>query len=139
MPRLLPLCSALAGWLVAPGLAVADAEKIDCGNAQSTYEINACADKEFSSADAELNAAYQAALKAVPQFAAGEKPYDARSWEQALRASQRAWVAYRDAECKDHVAMFWTGGSGASADIIGCMTEMTRARTKRLKDRYETR
>jgi len=35
--------------------------------------------------------------------------------------------------------MFWTGGSGASADIIGCMTEMTRARTKRLKDRYETR
>ena len=93
MPRSLPLCSALAGWLVAPGLAVADAEKIDCGNAQSTYEINACADKEFSSADAELNAAYQAALKAVPQFAAGEKPYDARSWKRrCVPASGRGWL-----------------------------------------------
>jgi uncharacterized protein YecT (DUF1311 family) len=33
--------------------------------------------------------------------------------------------------------MFWTGGTGATAEILGCMTEKTEARTKELKARYE--
>ncbi|MEZ5900844.1 MAG: lysozyme inhibitor LprI family protein [Hyphomicrobiaceae bacterium] len=111
--------------------------EIDCQNAMSTAEINVCADKEFDAADKELNAAYRSALAAIPGMAS-EKPYDAKSWEAALRASQRAWVAFRDAECVDHLAFFWQGGSGASADIIGCKTELTKARTQELKERYET-
>lgn len=109
---------------------------LDCSNALSTYEMNACAEKERDAADAILNSTYQKALKAIPEMAT-EVPYDAKGWEAALRASQRAWVAYRDAECNDHVAMFWTGGTGATADILGCMTEMTKARTKDLIERYE--
>ena len=106
-----------------------DAERIDCSNALSTYEMNACADKEFTAADAELNRTYQSALKSIPEMAT-EAPYDAKGWEAALRASQRAWVAFRDAECNNHVAMFWSGGTGATAEIIGCMTDKTKARTK---------
>lgn len=118
-------------------VAIADDElKIDCANATATAELNACADKEFDAADALLNKAYAEAIKAIPEMA-GEPPYDAKAWEAALRASQRAWVTFRDAECNDHVAMFWTGGSGASADIIGCKTEMTKVRTKELDARYK--
>lgn len=124
--------------LLAPFAHAGGAERIDCSNAMSTYEMNACADKDFTVADANLNRAYQSALKSIPEMAT-EKPYDAKGWEAALRASQRAWVAFRDAECNNHVAMFWSGGTGATADIIGCMTDKTKARTKELQDRYETK
>ncbi len=117
-------------------VAAAD-DKIDCENALSTYEMNICAGRAFEAADAKLNAVYKKALAAIPEMATGEKPFDARSWEAALRASQRAWVAFRDAECEEHVAMFWSGGSGATVDIIGCKTEKTEARTKELSERYE--
>lgn len=132
------MIGALLGLVVmAAGNARAgDEERIDCGNAVTTYEMNACADRAFTAADADLNAVYQRALKAVPEMAS-DKPYDAKSWEAALRASQRAWVAFRDAECRDHVAMFWTGGTGATVDIVSCMSEKTKARSKELSDRYD--
>lgn len=117
--------------------AAADDDKIDCDNALTTYEMNICAGRAYEAADAKLNAVYKQALAAIPEMAIGEKPFDAKSWEAALRASQRAWIAFRDAECEGHVAMFWTGGSGATVDIIGCKTEKTEARTKELSERYE--
>lgn len=132
--------SVFAGHVIAaatPVRAEGDAP-IDCGNAVSTFEMNACADKDFSAADKALNSAYQKALKDVPAMAT-EKPYDAKSWETALRASQRAWLAFRDAECNNHVAMFWSGGTGATTEILGCMTDKTKARTKELNDHYDNK
>jgi len=129
------LCCMICAALPAPP-ALADTE-IDCANATATAELNACADKELQAADKELNAVYRSALAAVPSLSA-EKPYDAKSWEKALRTSQRAWVGYRDAECAGHLAMFWQGGTGASADILGCKTALTKARTEQLKSRYQT-
>ncbi|MEQ1715382.1 MAG: lysozyme inhibitor LprI family protein [Hyphomicrobium sp.] len=126
----------LAASATLPSPTLRAEEAIDCANAMATVEMNACAEKLLEKADAALNETYKKALTAVPEMA-GEKPYDAKGWEEALRASQRAWVAFRDAECNNHVAMFWTGGSGATADILGCMTDKTEARTKELKARYE--
>ncbi len=112
------------------------ARKLECTNAASTFEMNRCADDLLHDADARLNATYKMALRAVPEMA-GDAPYDAKSWERSLRASQRAWLAYRDAECKNHSAMFWTGGTGATVDILGCMTTKTKERTEELKGRYQ--
>ena len=126
----------LAGVFVALCALPARAEdKIDCENAASTYEINTCADRELEKADAALNATY---AKVLAKIAATnqEKPYDPKSWEEALRKSQRAWIAYRDADCKDLVPMAWTGGSGTSADVLGCLIEKTEARTKELEARF---
>jgi uncharacterized protein YecT (DUF1311 family) len=114
----------------------ADDPPLDCENASSTAELNACAEKALEKVDAELNQVYQRALKSIPDMAT-DPPYDAKSWEKALRESQRAWIAFRDAECSNHVAMFWTGGSGATVDILGCIEEKTKARIKELKERYE--
>lgn len=137
-PIVIPAVLVTALLLHVAPLNAADDTPIDCANAVSTYELNACADKDFVAADAELNRVYAAALNAVPEMAT-DPPYDAKSWEQALRASQRAWVAFRDAECQNHVAMFWSGGTGATADITGCMEEKTKARTKELQERYEVK
>lgn len=125
----------LVTLIAAPAFAGEPERRIDCDNAVSTYEMNICAEREFDAADAVLNAIYKKALAAIPEMAS-DAPYDAKGWEAALRASQRAWIAFRDAECEGHTPMFWTGGTGATADIIGCKTSMTEARTKGLQDRY---
>lgn len=124
-----------AAALLSPHAARAE-DPIDCTNAMSTADMNTCAGRDFEKADAALNDAYGKALAAIPEMATDDPQFNAKSWEQVLRASQRAWLAFRDAECDDHVPMFWTGGSGATVDIISCKTEKTEARTKELLSRY---
>jgi uncharacterized protein YecT (DUF1311 family) len=106
---------------------------IDCNTASTTVELNYCTERSHKEADEKLNEAYQAVLKQI-RASGGEAPYDPKSWEEALRASQRAWIAYRDAECKGLVPMEWSGGSGTAAAVNGCMTELTEARTKMLTE-----
>lgn len=108
---------------------------IDCDNANSTVEMNFCADKDFAAADKNLNSAYKAALAYV-RTRELDPPYDAKHFEEALRASQRAWVAFRDADCRDLVAQEWSGGTGTSSAILGCMIALTKDRTKDLRDRF---
>ncbi len=112
---------------------------IDCNDAGNTAEMNECADRAYQKADKALNAAYKQTLEYIRAHGGDEKPYDAASWEKALKDAQRAWIAYRDAECKELVAIEWTGGSGTSAAVTGCMTELTEQRTKMLKGRYASR
>jgi uncharacterized protein YecT (DUF1311 family) len=112
-------------------------DALDCQEALSTVEMNRCAGAEFEKADKELNEVYQKALAEIPEMAGDDPLFDAKAWEAALRASQRSWIAFRDAECEGHVAMFWSGGSGATVDIIGCKTEKTEARIRELRARYE--
>lgn len=141
MPRCarLPIFFAALGLtvLLVPAAMAGDAMPADCTEAMSTIEMNNCAGADFEKADAELNRVYKEAIASIPEMATGEQPFDKASWEEALRASQRAWVAFRDAECEDHVEKFWGGGSGRTVDIIGCKTEKTEQRTKELKQRYE--
>jgi len=117
--------------------AAADGPTVDCNNATSTVEMNVCSERDYQKADAALNAAYQRALARIPAMAADDKPFDAKSWERALRQSQRAWIAFRDAECKDHVPMFWTGGTGTTVAVYGCLIDKTKARTRELVENYE--
>jgi uncharacterized protein YecT (DUF1311 family) len=111
---------------------------IDCAKATSTVEINYCADRDYAEADRVLNEAYQKALATIGK-GGGPAPYTAAAWEKELRGSQRAWVAFRDADCKGLVPMEWTGGSGTSYAVLGCMIELTKARTKALAERYGPR
>jgi uncharacterized protein YecT (DUF1311 family) len=110
-------------------------EAIDCSNPTSTVEMNECADRELAAADAKLNAAYDKALKSLKDLAS-DPPFDAKAWEEALRKSQRAWIAFRDAECKDHVPMFWSGGTGTTSAVLGCLSRKTKERTEELEESY---
>jgi uncharacterized protein YecT (DUF1311 family) len=131
-PRTVILLCCLAGS--AP-CAKGQGEKIDCANAMATYELNYCAEQEFQKADSHLNDVYRRVLSRIPEIA-GEKPYDAKSFEDALRASQRAWLAFRDVDCKDLVPMTNQGGTATTADVLGCLTKSTIDRADELSARY---
>lgn len=120
--------------LAAPA-ARAEDEKIDCRAPKYTAQINTCADRAFLKADAELNAVFKKVLAKIAAEG-GEAPYDAKSWGEAARKAQRAWVAGRDADCKGLVPMEWTGGSGTSAAVMDCMIDKTRTRIRELSERY---
>ena len=90
-------------------------------NAQSQPEMNRQAAKDFEKADAELNAVYKKVLSGLD--AEGKKKF---------QASQRAWIAYRDAE-----AAFQADGErgGSMAPLVYSTTEseLTGARIKALQ------
>lgn len=102
-----------------------------CDKAVSTAEINLCSERAWQDADAKLNAAFAKTIGAIRK-SDQVKPYDPERWEQALRASQRAWVAFRDADCKGLVPMSWTGGTGTTSAVLECMSTKTEIRTKEL-------
>lgn len=102
-----------------------------CDKALSTPEINLCSERAWQTADAKLNAIFADVIDAIKK-SDQEKPYDPDSWEKALRASQRAWIAFRDADCKGLVPMSWTNGTGSTSAVLGCMTAKTEIRTKEL-------
>jgi uncharacterized protein YecT (DUF1311 family) len=80
---------------------------------------------EFEQADAELNKTYEGLLKKLPNAESKEK----------LKQSQRAWLAFRDADtafAADQVR----GGSMAPTIRYETMTELTQQRIKQLKTRF---
>jgi len=93
---------------------------VDC-NDQAT--MNQCAAQQNAAADKELNALYQqitSRLKSNPDS------------KKQLVSAQRAWVAFRDAECK-FSASGVEGGSVYPLIYSNCTTELTKARVATFK------
>jgi uncharacterized protein YecT (DUF1311 family) len=134
MRALLPTLLLLA-VISGPAAAQDQDPPIDCDDARSTAEMNFCGDKALQAADEKLNEVYKKVLAHIAESGI-EAPYDSESWEKAMREGQRAWVAFRDADCKGAVPMEWSGGSGAGAAVLGCMTQKTETRADELAERY---
>ena len=82
----------------------------------NTFQMVECLKAKTAQWDKRLNAAYQKALQdAVP------------AQRDPLRAAQRLWVQYRDANC-----LYYGMGEGTIArlDAGECMRSMTEARAK---------
>ena len=94
----------------------------DCAKAVTQTDLNVCAGEAFKAADAGLNAAYGDLLK-EPALA---------SRLDGLRASERAWVAYRDAECAFEGSAY-DGGSMQPMVAANCAETLTKRRTADLK------
>lgn len=101
----------------------------DCANQMDQSTMTQCAGIDFDKADVELNRIW-------PEIKAGAQESDAGSGKSehldALMASQRAWLAYRDAEC------VWQGfeahgGSMEPMLVNACLAEMTNKRIKELQ------
>jgi uncharacterized protein YecT (DUF1311 family) len=76
----------------------AAADQTYCPTAVTQTEMNSCAAQGWEQADARLNDVYAQTL-AILQASDAENPVDGDSEEDLLRAAQRAWIAYRDANC----------------------------------------
>ncbi len=108
------------------GIAGADAQAIDCANAQVQMELNFCAERDWMIADADLNDAYKAA-QAVMKRIGAEFPATQNEASSDLRDAQRAWLTFRDAACSAE-GFLWYGGSGEQMIIYSCRARLTRDR-----------
>ena len=108
------------------GITSAQAQDIDCANAQVQLEMTFCAERDWKVADADLNKAYAAAqtmMKAVD----ADLPKDEQGASDNLRAAQRAWVTFRDAACAAE-GYPSHGGSIEPMIIYFCRARLTESR-----------
>ncbi len=96
----------------------------------SGSEATACLEHANTLADADLDAAYAAAISATDD---GDDPV---GWRARLKDSQDAWLAYRDADCGDLVVTEFRGGAGAEPALEACKLGKTEARAADLRSRY---
>jgi uncharacterized protein YecT (DUF1311 family) len=94
----------------------------DCEKDQGA--INECAAARFEAKDKELNVVYQELVK----LAAGSGTPELKS---TIVKAQRAWVAFRDAECS---VIGLRGGSIRPYAVAECFSGLTDQRIKRLKE-----
>lgn len=109
---------ALAGALLVSSPLLAQSSA--CDNATSQSEMTACAGTDFKRADAKLNASYSKLMKSLSPAS-----------QARLKTSQRAWIAFRDAECLMRSSGD-DGGSVAPMIRANCASELTQVRTKDL-------
>lgn len=92
-----------------------------CANAETTAEINECAEKKFADADKELNIVYKEIMARLD----GKK-------KASLKNEQRAWIKKKETKCKEE-AKEVEGGTIWTSVYVGCLTEITKQRTQELK------
>ncbi|PRH89633.1 hypothetical protein C5L14_03475 [Labrys okinawensis] len=115
--------SASAPAQVATAGRAAAAGATNCANAATQADMNECADKAFKKSDADLNAVYQQIEQRLKDNADTKK---------RLVAAQRAWVAFRDAECT-FSASGASGGSIYPMVYSMCLDRVTQARVRSLE------
>ncbi len=122
----------LMGILLVWGLSQATVwanDAVKCNHDGNQAELNACAYEDYQAADKKLNETWK---KLITKFKA-EKTATAK-----LKAAQKAWIAFRDAEmdamfaCEDgNVQVCW--GSMYPMLLNGELQTMTEVRTAQLQ------
>ncbi|MER8371257.1 lysozyme inhibitor LprI family protein [Mesorhizobium sp. M1406] len=105
--------------LVLAGASVARAQECDRGD-DSQQMMNICAGEDYQEADSRLNKAYQDLISA-----------DDADDKRLLQVAQRAWIAFRDAECA-HSTAASAGGSIHPMEVSQCLARLTNDRIEQL-------
>ena len=117
---------------LAPFASASAGEEWICDKAMSNAETRQCADREFKKHDAELNRLYKKLLNDAASMGDVQQGYGVPPLE-ALKQAQRAWIAYRDANCHWKSTSFY-GGTGQSVIMSSCLAIATRDRVEELKN-----
>lgn len=126
----LPACGVLAGGTEPNGLPAAPVEDPDCGG--NTLQMVQCANRVFERADRELNLVWQENISALERE---DRTLDDHREPRAdiARTGQKAWQAFRDAQCAVEADDEARGGSMYPLIYIACRTDMTRVRIQQLQ------
>jgi uncharacterized protein YecT (DUF1311 family) len=100
----------------------AQAAEQDCAEAKTYMDMTACSGAKFRQADKKLNATYKALLPKLDE-----------NGRNALKEAQRAWITFRDAECK-YRASPSEGGAIWPMEEASCATSMTLDRINDLSE-----
>ena len=109
---------------LAPVMFTSMAVAADCDNASDQATMNQCAAQQHAAADKELNALYQQITTRLKG-----QPDRKKLWV----GTQRAWIAFRDAECT-FLASGVEGGSMFALIYSNCTTDLTKARVETFKN-----
>ena len=113
--------------------AVAAAPQPNCKNPQTQTDMNICSGRAFKAADTVMTRQYDIAVGRMKQMDKGGEP---TGYFAALLESQRAWLKFRDAQCR--LEGYTTrGGTAEALNVNGCLEQLTRQRTKDLKSFLE--
>jgi uncharacterized protein YecT (DUF1311 family) len=93
--------------------------------ATSQAAMNACAEKAYAASDAALNKLYRQIQQRLNDNGANKR----------LVAAQRAWVAFRDAECRFSASDNGGGSQGSVFPMVFnlCLDRLTRKRVEDFK------
>jgi uncharacterized protein YecT (DUF1311 family) len=94
----------------------------------SNSGMKQCTSSAYQAADKILNETYQQLSKS---WSAGDS--DSVERKKRLVAAQRAWVAFRDADCSLQ-ASDMLGGTGEGLIVLGCLYKATSDRAKQLEE-----
>jgi len=109
-------------WFILP-FAVQNAFAVECNRKDQTqFGLDVCADTDYKAADQKLNRTYGQIMKRL----AGD-----HDTAKLLQASQRAWIAFRDAECNFRTSAS-KEGSIYPMEVSLCERDLTEERTKAL-------
>lgn len=98
----------------------------NCGDKPNQTAMTMCQKAVADQADAEMNRAW------TPLYAKMKlRDRDEPDYAAALLAAQRAWLAFRDAECRIE-SYEWRGGSMQPFTANQCRAAVTRTRTRQL-------
>lgn len=103
-----------------------------CASQANTLEINECLAATLAARDKALNAAYQDLLKRLNPA----DRFDTTDYPRARKLlvdAQRAWISFRDNDCKGRVVLYETG-SIRGAVYTGCLIAHTEQRTRALQN-----
>ncbi len=100
--------------------AIAPAQADDCQNASSQAALNECYSKAYKKSDADLNKIFKTLQRRA----------DDADLKKKLVQSQRAWIAFRDAECDMQT---FGGGSISGMAYSICLSDMTTERVNDLR------
>lgn len=132
------VCS-VAGLLATSALAD---DKPDCIDPQTQMEMTYCAGVDYEEADADLNALWPdivAAAKQNDEYVADmARERGVPTTLEALRNAQRAWIAFRDAQCEYEAYEVF---GGTMQPMVGslCLARLTRERIEVLSHALESR
>jgi uncharacterized protein YecT (DUF1311 family) len=101
-------------------VAAAAPQSDPCKTRSNQLDLTQCADREFAKSDAALNQTYR---KLFADLDDEHRPL--------LQKAQRAWIAFRDADC-DVEASVALGGSMHAMLVAECRAAATDARVKEL-------
>lgn len=100
------------------------ADDLDCRHAMVQRDLNICASRDYDAADRRLNETYHRAMALMTDEASRGK----------LVSAERAWMAYRDGQCRLETAEEEGGSLHPMMEAI-CLTKLTEARRREL-ERY---
>jgi uncharacterized protein YecT (DUF1311 family) len=103
----------------------AQTQKDPC-KGETTFEMKQCAGNRYLRADEELNKVYRQLMSKL----------DDEGWKTSLKTAQQAWLKYRDTHC-EFEGYLNIGGTIHPIVVADCMTSVTTARTKELKQEID--